>query len=190
MPEELTQSPYAGVIQDLKGRRERLAAEMEKLDRALMALEELSGGDYALTGEITATVAGDPMIKVGEFHGLGIPNAARMILEKTNKHPLTTNDILRLLEKSGRKIEAKYPIGNIYSSLKRNPDFTLVAPNTWGLTEWYPGAKKKVAKQSVAAKVEEIMRRGTISIAEATKQAERELGGEVDAEDFVPMEKA
>lgn len=179
-------SPYSGMISDLRARRERLLQETQKIDAAIAALDALdSGSEYAPnTGDqLNPTASAEPVIRVGEFHGLGIPNAARMILEKTNKHPLTTQEILRLLAKSGRKIEAKYPSGNIYSSLKRNPDFTLVAPNTWGLTEWYPGAKKKAAKPTVAAKIEEIMKRGTISLSEATQQAEREIAAEHEEEE-------
>jgi hypothetical protein len=169
--------PYAAMISDLKARRDRLSSEIQRLENAITALEALSSGsEVSVNDQGNGVVAGnEPVIRVGEFHGLPIPVAARMILEKTNRHPLKTSDILRLLEKSGRKIEAKIPTGNIYSSLKRNPDFELVAPNTWGLTEWYPGAKRKTPKPSVAAKVEEIMKRGTMSLSEATKQAEREI---------------
>ncbi|HZQ95142.1 MAG TPA: HTH domain-containing protein [Candidatus Sulfotelmatobacter sp.] len=178
--------PYAAMVAELKARRERLMIEAQKLEAAVVALEALTGAvDYVpgTTEQASGSPSLDPMIRVGEFHGLGIPNAARMILEKTNRHPLTTQDILRLLEKSGRKIEAKNPTGNIYSSLKRNPDFTLVAPNTWGLTDWYPGAKRKAPKPTVAAKVEEIMKRGTISLAEATQLAEREIAAEHETAD-------
>jgi len=71
-------------------------------------------------------------------------------------------------------LEAANPAGNIYSSLKRNPDFELVAPNTWGLAEWYPGrSRKPKLPTTVAAQAEEIMQQGTISIAKATRQAEK-----------------
>jgi DNA-directed RNA polymerase delta subunit len=85
-------------------------------------------------------------VKPGEFHGLSYPAAARKILAKTDKHPLTTPQLMQIIEKSGRKVEGKNPLGTIYSSLSRNSDFQKVAENTWGLSEWYPSGAKKPSK--------------------------------------------
>jgi DNA-directed RNA polymerase delta subunit len=81
-------------------------------------------------------------VRPGEFHALSYPAAARKILAKTDKHPLSTPQLMQIIEKSGRKVEGKNPVGTIYSSLSRNSDFSKVAENTWGLSEWYPGGKK------------------------------------------------
>jgi DNA-directed RNA polymerase delta subunit len=79
----------------------------------------------------------------GEFHGMSYTSAARSILERSpNKAPLTTQEILGYILKSGRKVEGKNPAGTIYSSLKRGPDFELVAKNTWGLAAWYNVKRK------------------------------------------------
>src|SRR6266487_2063178 len=69
--------PYAGMIADLKMRRERLLQEAQKIEAAVAALDALYGGaEYVpATGDQPNAVAGaDPTIRVGEFHGLGIPN--------------------------------------------------------------------------------------------------------------------
>lgn len=144
MPED---TPYTAVLRDLRAKR-------DKIDSLIKALEELASGGMADSAEAILSVStGDQLfdslmntIKPGEFHGMKYPAAARAILSKTNRHPLTTSQILEIIEKSGRKVEGKNPTGTIYSSLKRNADFVKVKKNTWGLAEWYPAAKRLAGK--------------------------------------------
>ena len=77
-------------------------------------------------------------VRPGEFHNLSYPATAKAILGKTQKHPLTTHQILEIIQKSGRKVEGQNPSGTVYTSLARNPEFSKVKKNTWGLSEWYP----------------------------------------------------
>ena len=140
------ESPYSAVLRDLRAKR-------DKIDALIKSLEEVSAGGMVSSQEIMAAANGDQTfdtlmnsVKPGEFHGKSFPAAAHAILSKTDRHPLNTNQILEIIEKSGRKVEGKNPTGTIYSSLARNSDFVKVKSNTWGLTEWYPGSKKSSGK--------------------------------------------
>ncbi len=170
---------YEMVVADMKTKKElEIKRISEKYDSAIAAIAELmNAGATALVDAAINEVSGggEIQISIGEFHGMPTTSATRIILERAKK-PLRTDEIVKHIEKSGRKLEAANPAGNIYSSLKRNPDFELVAPNTWGLKEWYPGITRK-AKPS---RVEEIMReKAPISFVEADKQAQAEAEADV-----------
>lgn len=139
-------SPYSAVLRDLRAKR-------GKIDALIKSLEELSAGGVVTSQEVMAASNGDQVfdslmnsVKPGEFHGMSFPGAARAILSKTDRHPLTTHQIMQVIEKSGRKVEGKNPVGTLYSSLARNADFEKVKKNTWGLKEWYPGSKRSGGK--------------------------------------------
>lgn len=129
-------SPYSAVLHDLRAKR-------DKIDALIKALEELSAGGVVSTEEIMAATGSDAFntllnsVRPGEFHGMKYPAAARAILSRTDRHPLTTQQIVQVIEKTGRKVEGKNPTGTVYSSLSRSPDFEKVKRNTWGLAEWY-----------------------------------------------------
>ncbi len=135
------ETPYAAVLQDLRAKR-------GKIDGLIKALEELSAGGVVPTEEIMAATGSDAFntllnsVRPGEFHGMKYPAAAHAILSRTNKHPLTTQQIVQIIEKTGRAVEGKNPVSTVYSTLSRSPHFEKVKRNTWGLTEWYPGAKR------------------------------------------------
>ena len=175
MEENNTAPGLETAIAELKARKERAIQEVsQKYDSLIVNLEavlgEGQGQQFASTAS-TAPEVGEVHITVGEFHGMPYTSTAGAILQKTNRKPLKTHDILRHIEKSGRKVEGKNPVGTIYSSLKRNRDFELVAPNTWGLAEWYSKKRKK----NVAGRTEEIMReQSPTSLNEAAQRAEEE----------------
>ncbi len=181
--QDTKRSAYDAVLTDLRAKKEQAIQEVaRKYDLLIAGVEAaMTNGTVGLVLE-TTPAGGDEMaqrdsvetitIGVGEFHGMPYTNAARAILQKTNRRALKTSEILMYIERSGRKVEGKNPAGTIYSSLKRNQDFELVAPNTWGLAEWY-GRKRRSGK-GVAGRTEEIMRQGSTSFARAVAQAEGE----------------
>lgn len=179
MSEGNAPNPYETLIADLRAKKEQeIKAVEEKYDQAIAAIELVMGSSPL--GDVQgyrSRESGDIRINVGEFHGMPFTSAARAILQKTNRQPLKTEQIVRYIEASGRKIEAKNPAATVYSSLTRNPDFELVAPNTWGLAEWY-GIKRKATKPGVAARAEEIMKAGPTSINDAAIIAEAEAEAE------------
>lgn len=174
---EKREASYDTVVADLKARKEREIQEIaQKYDNAIAAIEAVRGGLAIQVNSSDATGQGDSAdqitIAIGEFHGMPYTNAARVILQKTGRKVLTTREILNFIEKSGRKVEVKNPAGTIYSSLTKNADFELVAPNTWGLAEWY--GKKRKSNKSVATRTLEIMETTAIPFSKAAELAKKE----------------
>ena len=50
---------------------------------------------------------------------------------------------MEALTKAELKVGGRKPEGTLYRTLLRSKEFTRVAPDTWGLAEWYPEAKLK-----------------------------------------------
>lgn len=156
------QAHYEAVLGDLRDRKDREIQDAtskitQKYESLIAAVQAAAGGEtlnisVADASTVSESVSVSPTMRIttGEFHGMSYTSAARAILERSpNKAPLTTQEILAYIQKSGRKVEGKNPAGTIYSSLKRGPDFELVAKNTWGLAAWY-NIKRK-SKQEKAS---------------------------------------
>lgn len=152
------QAHYEAVLNDLQAKKERETQEAiqrvsQKYAFLIASIQAAIDGSLDLPSDAPQQAInpmpipnGEVRITTGEFHGMSYPSAARSILERTNKTPLTTQQILAYIEKSGRKVEGKNPNGTVYSSLKRSPDFELVTKNTWGLAVWY-NIKRKVKSE-------------------------------------------
>lgn len=76
----------------------------------------------------------------GQFFGKSQMQAAAEILRLARK-PQKTKTIIEAMRQAELKIGGKDPEGTIYRSLLRSREFMKVAPDTWGLSEWYPDAK-------------------------------------------------
>jgi hypothetical protein len=166
------------LVSMLKAQKERaLQALSARWDKIIADVQELGLDSHMEVNVRGALPQSDGVeavsIQAGEFHNLSYTKAAKAILEKTNRRPLTTQEILAYFERSGRKMPGKNPSATLYSSLKKSSDFELVARNTWGLADWYE--KKRKAPQSMDERTNEIMRQGAISFVEAQKRARKEL---------------
>jgi hypothetical protein len=154
------QAHYEAVLSDLQTKKERETQEAiqrvsQKYAFLIASIQAAIDGSLDLPNDATQQAMsstpipnGEVRVTTGEFHGMSYPSAARSILERTNKTPLTTQQILAYIEKSGRKVEGKNPNGTVYSSLKRSPDFELVTKNTWGLAVWYNIKRKTKAERN------------------------------------------
>ncbi len=80
----------------------------------------------------------------GQFYAKSWTQAAAEVLKMVGK-PQKTKTILEALDKAEFKQGGKNREAILYRSLHRAREFTKVAPDTWGLTEWYPDAKMKPA---------------------------------------------
>jgi hypothetical protein len=88
----------------------------------------------------------DPVVAVRafQFFNKSQPEAAKLLLEFVG-HPLLTQQIVEGIEKGGVTVggkTAKDKKLNIYSILRRSPDFIRWKKDTWGLRTW-PGAPKQ-----------------------------------------------
>jgi hypothetical protein len=88
-------------------------------------------------------------IRPDQFHARPLATVIREFLEMRkarNIGPSTTNEIYAALTKGGYEFGSKNE-GNamivLNQAIRKNPVFYRLPNNTVGLTEWYPGAKKK-----------------------------------------------
>jgi len=78
----------------------------------------------------------------GQFYGKSQTGAAADVLKMYGK-PQRTKAILEALSKAELNVGGSNPEANLYRSLLRGREFIRVAPDTWGLADWYPQAKLK-----------------------------------------------
>ncbi len=78
----------------------------------------------------------------GQFYGKSQTAAAAEVLRIYGK-PQRTKTILEAFTKAEFKIGGKAPEGTLYRSLLRGREFLKVAPDTWGVADWYPDAKAR-----------------------------------------------
>lgn len=87
-------------------------------------------------------VTGDPVSAVHEaqFYGMSGPKASKALLRMMGRdRPLKTQEIYDAITKGGVRIGNS---ATLYRSLTRDKDFHKVGRGRWGLTEWYPNAKR------------------------------------------------
>lgn len=149
------QQKYAAVLADIEQRIADLQKTAANL-RELMGMAPVEIGGMVGRGQELPPQApllgreagvGDPLslVKVGDFFGKSYAEAASEFLRRA-KEPQTTQTILHAMRKARFEMKGKNPGSILYTTLSRRKGFVLVHRNTWGLTEWYPGAvgKKKL----------------------------------------------
>ena len=62
--------------------------------------------------------------------GISVPDAASMIFRET-RGPIHAKDLCQRLIEGGMQIRGKTPVTSIATSLKRDPRFRKVGPNTF-----------------------------------------------------------
>jgi hypothetical protein len=134
---------------------EQLRRERDELNSLILGLEKRLGIVPAqsyeedmsslVTPRVTISIDSIP---VGFFHNLSQADAAEKLLRLNQGHALTTKEILDAFRKSGMEIRSKNALTILYTTLKRSPKFERVAGKAWGLSEWYPGKKKRREQES------------------------------------------
>jgi hypothetical protein len=125
---------------------EKLLAERAELDQLIIAVQKRLGKTENVE-IINHTVNETLSVNKGEFFGMSRAEAAIALLRKL-KRTLSTNDIFKMLEESGLDMAGKNVLGSLYTSLTRHSETRRVAPNTWGLKEWYPHLKDAPLKDA------------------------------------------
>src|SRR5436853_1374211 len=140
MSSEQTLSSYEAALQDLETERDELNLLIEALKKRIAN----AGG--RITQSMRATNEKD--IAADTFFNMTIADAAHKYLEIV-KQTRSTSEIAQALERGGLKHASKDFNTTIRSTLGLKGDFIRVN-NLWGLTEWYPGARRE--KKEKAAK--------------------------------------
>ncbi len=87
-------------------------------------------------------------IRSDQFYGQPLATCTRAILEmrkSANRGPASVNDIFDALTSGGYSFETKDADNakrGLRISLRKNAAFHKLPGGQWGLTEWYPNAKK------------------------------------------------
>jgi hypothetical protein len=149
---------------------EKLLIERSELDRHIAFLQKRLGGGVvslengppvsAPAGSFSAGDLTAMGIQKGEFYGLSRPQAAAALLKKV-KQNLTTSQIFEALKETGFDVSGKNALNGLYTALSRNTDIRKVAPNTWGLREWYPHLKDIKKKPSLNLSDQRVLIRET-----------------------------
>lgn len=139
----------------LKAELDAAVKERERLDVVIGYISDRLGipaptGSGTDSGETQPPVnlQGAPAdaVNAGQFFNTSAPKAARQVLEIFGKdRPLKTDELYEAVIKGGVQIKSA---GVLYRSLVRDDAFYKVGRSLWGLSEWYPGAKRGKAEQN------------------------------------------
>ncbi|MFA7257203.1 MAG: hypothetical protein WC047_06490 [Kiritimatiellales bacterium] len=137
-------------IGDLK---KKIQTDEENIVRLKKTINDLCGiagipAEYQ-SDDLIVNVAQTAEIRPDLFHARPLATVIREFLEMRkarNIGPATTNEIYTALTKGGYEFGSKNE-GNamivLNQAIRKNSVFYRLPNNTVGLTEWYPGAKKK-----------------------------------------------
>lgn len=131
-----------------------LLAERAEIDQAIAILRKrggagaASGTGQSATGQddkATSTVpvgptpiVGEVVAHPGEFHAHSFTQAAEKLLRRAGR-PAKTTELIAAMRRAGMKVAEKPNAPQVlYTSLSRIKGFVRAAPNTWGLSEWFP----------------------------------------------------
>jgi len=130
-------------LQDAVRERDQLNVFIELLAVRLGISVSDTGASDA-TDEIlpTANLSLPPAASIneGQFYGFSATRAAKVVLEMFGAtRPMKTDELYDAITKGGVKIK---DAGVLYRSIVRDDDFMRVGRGIWGLSEWYPTARR------------------------------------------------
>jgi hypothetical protein len=136
-----------------RGELDRMIARLRK-DLGISVDAELPDGNPPSGSESKPTVVNiAQLITPGDLFGMTQVEAAKTTLQRTNRQPLSLQDIAAALYR-GKTTEVLIEgdaLRNLSSLLSRSDDLISVAKGRWGLSEWYPNKAKKIRKAKDAA---------------------------------------
>lgn len=135
------------LLEQLRQERDELNALIQGLEKRVGVVQQSDEKNASLIApRITISVDAIP---VGFFHNLSQTEAAEKLLRLNDRTPLKTKEILDAFRKSGLQVHPKSASTILYTALSRNPKFERVSGKAWGLTEWYPGRKRRKDSQEI-----------------------------------------
>jgi len=140
---------------------EHLKDQMKPLEEQLITKKKLindlcvAAGEAPIYPDVSAPSIGTSLVRPDQYFGRPMATVVREILERRkalNLGAIPLNDLYDAMKVGGfefsTKDEANAKIA-VATTLGKNPAFIKV-PNTgsWGLAEWYPGAKRNKAEDT------------------------------------------
>lgn len=142
---------------------DKLLAERAELDQHIAFLQKRLGLPVSPSASLSPTTMASGSVDLassgvhpGEFYGLSRPQAATAFLRKVGK-PLTTTQIFEGLREASFDVSGKNALNVLYTALSRSPEVRKVAPNTWGLREWYPHLKEPKKRMPVTSDADDVL---------------------------------
>ena len=131
------------VLEEMRKERDELNTLIQALERRLgiVGAAQVSGADDDDDLPFPPVLS----MQIGFFHNLSQAAAAEKLLKMNPGQALTTQEILEAFRNSGMDVNSKNAPTILYTALKRNPKFERIGSKAWGLREWYPERKKKIA---------------------------------------------
>jgi len=140
--------PYALVIADLQGKREKIdqtIALLESLRGMSVGIIGLGGAGSLVTDAVGRVLERGPEDRDGAFLGLTIVDAAKAVLAARKKAQSTTA-ITEAIMRGGVVLASAVPANTVGSVLNRQAknagDIVSVARGMWGLAAWYPNPSR------------------------------------------------
>ncbi len=145
---------YETKLKDLKKKREGLNEEMATIEkylelaRTLYRVEADKAKLASLSSQILSDETGEPPVPVtdvtdqskeillgrSKYVGMSVTDGSFVILRGTQR-PMHAKELCQRLIEGGMQIRGKTPVTSIATSLKRDPRFKKVAPNTFESVE-------------------------------------------------------
>ncbi len=145
---------YETKLKDFKKKREKLNEEIATIEKYLELAKTLYRVEAdkaklaSLSSQIISNETGAPplpdtdvtdqskeiLLGRSKYVGMSVPNAASVVFRETQE-PMHAKELCRRLIEGGMQIRGKTPITSIATSLKRDPRFKKVGPNTFAHVE-------------------------------------------------------
>ena len=145
---------YETKLKDFKKKRERLNEEIATIEKYLELAKTLYRVEAdkaklaSLSSQIISDETGAPplpdtdvtdqskeiLLGRSKYVGMSVPNAASIVFRET-REPMHAKELCRRLIEGGMQIRGKTPVTSIATSLKRDPRFRKVGPNTFAHVE-------------------------------------------------------
>ncbi len=152
-------SVYERKRKDLQKKREQLDEEIASVERYLELAKTLyrveadksklaslsmqiasEKGNVSPSDVAVAAKSREILLGRSKYVGRSVPDAVYMVLQEIGR-PLHAKDLYQLLKEGGMAIRGKTPVTSIATSLKRDPRFRKVGPNTFEVNQDKPLTK-------------------------------------------------
>jgi hypothetical protein len=158
-----SEANYEAVLADLRQKRARIDMAIAFLEEQMLGgpggspLGPPPEGGESLADAGAGSIPEQPatlskQVKEDTFFNLSATDAARKYLGMM-KRPAATAEMVAAFQQGGFLTTAKNFYSNLYTSLKRSPDFVSVK-GKWALAEWYP-TRPRPAKKTAGGGAED-----------------------------------
>ncbi len=118
----------------------RVEADKAKLASLSIQIASHEKGEMSTSDVDVAAKSREILLGRSKYVGRSVPDAVYMVLQEIGR-PLHAKDLYQRLKEGGMPIRGKTPVTSIATSLKRDPRFRKVGPNTFEVSPSKPLTK-------------------------------------------------